>query len=148
MKFVRSLIAVSAVAAASMLVACGDDGSSTSPSSSSDCSVTNGVVVVSPAAGEKFKIGDTVTVVYGSDIDAGGFRFQYRENEDDSGTDFFKTSQGPSGPKDAPDGKTCYEQKVVLSKEKVIPSKEAFIRVIPYNETSKGANSATFTVTE
>lgn len=142
MNFVRSLAAVSAVA--SMLVACGDDSSSSPSSSSADCSVTNGVVVVSPAAGDKFKVGDEITVVFGSDIEAGGFDIEYRASADAKGKSLVENSVGPA----KPDGKTCYEEKVVLDADIVSPSDEAVIRVVPYSNQGKGANSAAFTVAE
>ncbi|PWJ61723.1 MULTISPECIES: hypothetical protein [unclassified Fibrobacter] len=144
MKFVRSLMAVSAVAAASMLVACGDDGSTSSSGADTNCSVKDGVVVVSPAAGDTYKVGDTITVVFGTDLDAGGFDIEYRVNANTKGRSLVNGSVGP----EKPDGETCYEEKVVLSEESVEPSKEALIRVIPYTNPAKGANSATFTVTE
>ncbi len=144
MKFVRSLIAVSAVAAASMLVACGDDSSTSSSGADSKCEVSNGVVVVSPAAGAKYKVGDTITVVYGADVITLGFDIEYRATAESKGISLVENSVGPENP----DGKICYEEKVVLDEEIVTPSKEAVIRVIPYNNQGKGANSGKFTVTE
>lgn len=145
MKFVRSLAAVSAIAAASLLVACGDDSSTSSSNpAESKCSVTGGVVVVSPSAGDTFKVGETITVVFGSDLAAGGFDIEYRVNENSKGQSLVGTSVGP----EEPDGKTCYEEKVVLDAEIVEPSEDAVIRVIPYSNQSKGANSAPFTVAE
>jgi hypothetical protein len=52
-----------------------------------------------------------------------------------------------------PDGKTCIEQKVVLSEDALpddvkLPLKGAIIRVSPYNKTSKAANSGAFKLTE
>jgi len=144
MKFVRSLIAVSAVATASMLVACGDDSSTSSSGADSKCEVSNGVVVVSPAAGAKLKIGDEITVVFGSDIKTNGFDIEYRASENAKGQSLVEHSVGP----EEPDGKTCYEVKVVLDSEAVTPSDEAVIRVIPYSNQGKGANSGKITVTE
>lgn len=146
MKMTRSLVAVSALALSAMFVACGDDNSSTSPSSSeSKCAVSNGVVVVSPAAGDSYKVGETITVVFGSDIDAGGFDVEYRVDENSKGK---SVTGGESVGPETPDGKTCYEVKITLDKDLVEPSKEAVIRVIPYANQGKGANSAPFTVAE
>ena len=46
------------------------------------------------------------------------------------------------------DGKKCYEQKVVLTEDVAEPTNTAIIRVVPYEQTAKGANSGTFKVTE
>ena len=59
MKFSHALILASSLA----FFACGgDDESSTGPSSSEsfDCTVTDGVKVVSPKGGETFKVGETI----------------------------------------------------------------------------------------
>ena len=158
------------LAASLAFVACGDDSSSSAPadetassaketpkSSSStdtpkssedsgkyDCTVSGGVKVVYPAGGEEFKLGDTITVIYGSDIQGSGYRFAFKVDENDAGMDMLKNSAGP----ETPDGKTCYEQKVVLSDDYAEPSDEAIIRVIPYERQNKGANSGTFKVKE
>lgn len=109
-----------------------------------DCSVDDGVVVVYPAGGETFKMGDTLTVIYGASANLAGpmFRFVYRENADDMGTDFMTRSAGEANP----DGKTCYEQKVVLDPELINTSDEAVIAVIPYNKPAKMGKSASFKV--
>ena len=165
MKFYSAMF----LAASLALMACGDDSSSSGPadetgssakeptSSSStdkpkssagqteyDCTVSGGVKVVFPVGGEEFKMGDTITVIYGSDIQGSGYRFAFKVDESDAGLDMFKNSVGP----ETPDGKTCYEQKVVLSDEYAEPSDEAIIRVIPYERQNKGANSGTFKVKE
>ena len=156
------------LAASLALMACGDDSSSSGPdengssakepkSSSStdkpkssadqteyDCTVSGGVKVVFPAGGEEFKMGETITVVYGSDIAGSGFRFVFKVDEDDAGMDMLTGSAGPENP----DGKTCYTQEVVLSDDYAEPSDEAIIRVVPYQRQSKGANSAAFKVKE
>lgn len=152
MKLTRALILSASVAATLALMACGDDSSSASseePSSSSsadalDCSVSGGVKVVAPKAGESYKMGDTVTVVYGSDVMGSGYRFLFKTSEEDAGQDMLEESAGP----EEPDGKTCYEQKVVLSEDFAAPSETAIIRVVPYEKTAKAANSASFKVTE
>jgi len=109
-----------------------------------DCTVSGGVKVVFPAGGEEFKMGETITVVYGSDIAGSGFRFVFKVDEDDAGMDMLTGSAGPENP----DGKTCYTQEVVLSDDFAEPSDEAIIRVVPYERQSKGANSAAFKVKE
>ena len=115
-----------------------------------DCSVTDGVKVLYPEDGAKFKMGDTITVIYGSDVKGSGYRFVFKTSENDMGVDMLPSSAGPK----EPDGKTCYEQKVVLQAETedddatAEPTDTAIIRVIPYEKTSKGANSGTFKVTE
>lgn len=163
MKFSHVFAMAGFVAASFGFVACSDDSSSspsenTNDSSSSvesstdsedvalDCSVSDGVKVVKPAAGDVFKMGDTITVVYGSDVQGSGYRFLFKTSEDDAGQDMLEESAGP----EEPDGKTCYVQKVVLSGDDDVaaPSDAAIIRVIPYEKTSKGANSAAFKVTE
>lgn len=109
-----------------------------------DCAVEGGVKVVKPAAGESFKMGDTITVVYGSDVQGSGYRFVFKTGEEDVGMDMLEESAGPA----EPDGKTCYKQKVVLSDDYSEPTDKAIIRVIPYEKTKLGANSATFKVAE
>jgi len=142
MKFSHSLLLASSLA----FFACGEEDSPAGPSKPSyDCSVKGGVKVVYPAGGEEFKIDDEITVVYGSDVDDDGYRFLFRVDEDDEGIDFFDESMGLSG---KADGKTCYEQKVKLTKDIVDGAKSGLIRVVPYNKTSKGANSGTFKVKE
>ena len=125
-------------------VACGGD--SNPSSAQADCSVTGGVKVVSPAAGETFKINDEITVVYGSDVDGSGYRFVYKASED---ADDVELTDGSAGFDGQGDGKTCYELKVKLdSKRGVVASTKAFIRVIPYERTSKRGDSGKFTVKE
>ena len=146
------LFCVLFLAASFALVACGDDSSSSAPAddngSSSktkyDCSVSGGVKVVYPTGGETFHMGDTITVVYGSDVMGSGYRFVYKVDEDDNGKDVFKGSVGP----EEPDGKTCYEQEIVLSDKFAQPSDEAIIRVVPYERQNKGADSKSFKVKE
>ncbi len=152
MKFTHAL----ALAASFAFFACGgDDDSSTgpspeTPSSSSkkiesqkfDCTVKDGVKVVYPTGGETFKMGDKITIIYGSDVKGSGYRFVFKTSEDDQGMDMLDESAGP----ESPDGKTCYEQEVVLSDDFAEPSDKAVIRVIPYEKQSKGANSKAFKV--
>jgi len=107
-----------------------------------DCSVTDGVKVVYPAGGETFKVGQTIRVVYGSDVQGSGYRFVFKKSEDDMGLDLLEESAGPEGP----DGKTCYVQEVVLSADLVEETLTGFIRVVPYEYAKKGANSGEFFV--
>lgn len=133
-------------------VRCVADAESVTPTSSEsssdkltkyDCSVDDGVKVVYPAGGETFKIGEEITVVYGTVIDDGGFRFVFKRSEDDEGRDFFDETKGINA---RADGKTCYEQKVKLSEDVVEAPSAGFIRIIPYNHAAKGANSGVFKV--
>jgi len=120
-----------------------DNGSSTE---AYDCSTEDGVVVVYPKGGEKFKIGETIKVVYGADASLAGpqFIFRYRENESDMGTELTDEAVGEKNP----DGKTCYEQEVKLDADLVNASDEAFIQVVPYVKTKKNGKSGKFTVSE
>ena len=148
------LFSILFLAASFALVACGDDSSSSSapPENGSDssstpkydCTVKGGVKVLYPAGGETFHLGDTITVVYGSDVQGSGYRFAFKVDEADAGMDMFKGSVGP----ESPDGKTCYEQKIVLSKDFAKASNEAIIRVAPYERQNKGADSEPFKVKE
>ena len=107
-----------------------------------DCSVSDGVMVVYPHGGETFKVGDTITVIYGSDVQGSGYRFLFKKTDDDSGTDMLEESAGP----EAPDGKTCYEQKVVLDKKIVGNADNGIIFVSSYEKPKKGANSGKFKI--
>ena len=101
-------------------------------------------MIASPKKGDSFKMGDTITVIYGSDVQGSGYRFVFKTSEEDGGLDMLEESAGPM----KPDGKKCYEQKVVLTDDVAEPTKTAIIRVVPYEQTAKGANSGTFKVTE
>lgn len=146
-KFMKlSVAALSAV----FMAACGDSSSSSSDDNdqtdvaSYDCSVKDGVKVLAPEGGESFKMGDTITVVYGSDVEGSGYSFKFKTSEEDMGTDMLEGSAGP----EKPDGKTCYEQKVVLTEDVAGPTETAIIRVVPYEKTAKAGNSGTFKVTK
>ena len=139
MKFFKLITSVCAVSAAFMFAACDDSSSASSDDNEKfDCSVSDGVKVVSP------KKGETITVVYGSNVQGSGYRFVFKTSEEDAGVDMLEESAGP----EKPDGKTCYEQKVKLTEDVAEPTETAIIRVIPYEKTSKAGNSATFKVTE
>ena len=166
MNFFKFAVSTCAVLAAVAFTACDDSSSasgdeknssgaettknssdSKTPASSDnayDCSVTDGVKVVYPKGGESFKMGDKIKVVYGSDVKGSGYRFVFKTSEDDAGLDMLEESAGP----ESPDGKTCYEQEVVLSDDFAEATETAIIRVIPYEKTAKAANSGTFKVTE
>lgn len=143
MKFSHALILASSLA----FFACGDeDDSSTSPSStpSYDCSVSEsqGVKVVYPDVGSKFKMGDEITVVFGTAVEDNGYRILFRTSTSDRGIDLLDESYDAKM-----DGKTCNEVKVKLSADLgVEPTLTGIIRVEPYNKSSKGGNSALFVV--
>ena len=108
-----------------------------------DCSVSNGVKVVYPAGGEKFKVGQTIDVVFGTSVDD-SYRIVFRKNTSDAGVDLLDESFDLNGPAD---GKTCYTVKVKLSGSMgVEPTMHGIIRVAPYNRQNKGANSKEFVV--
>ena len=140
MKFSHALLLASSLA----FLACGDDDDSSSNASGKfDCTVSNGVKVVYPTKGETFKIGQKVTVIYGSTAKGTGYRFVFKKDKDDAGKDLTKGSEGFAG---EGDGKTCYEFEVTLDAAKVTETNTGIIRVIPYEDTKLGANSAEFTV--
>lgn len=142
MKFSYAL----ALAGSLAFVACGGDDDSNPASAKSDCSVTGGVKVVSPAAGETYKVNDVITIVYGSDVDGSGYRFEYWASEDAEVVYLFDGSEGLDG---QGDGKTCYEVKAKLDADRgVVASSKAFIRVAPYERSSKRGDSGKFTVKE
>lgn len=153
--FLSSVVALGMFA----LVGCDSDNGTKAddtPSSSSkapdsaasdefDCSVTKGVVVVSPKGGETFKIGDKVKVVFGVDIVDASYAVEYRVTEDDFGyplkfrLDDGKFQTGSIHDKDVVvDGKTCNTVEVILDADVVEASDEAVIIVRPYNEKGTG----------
>ena len=140
MKFSHALLLASSLA----FLACGDDDDSSSNASDKfDCTVSDGVKVVYPTKGETFKIGQKITVIYGSTVDGSGYRVKFKTDKDDAGKDLTSGSVGFAG---KGDGKTCYEVEVVLDAKKVTETTTGIIRVVPYEKTNKGANSAEFTV--
>ena len=142
MKFSHALILASSLA----FFACGgdDDDSPTSPSSKYDCTVKDGVKVVYPTVSEQFKVGDVITVVFGTDIEDNGYRIIFKKNAGDQGFDLLDEAYDAKM-----DGKTCNEVKVKLSSEKgVEPTLTGIIRVAPYNKQNKGNNSELFIVKE
>lgn len=140
MKFSHALLLASSLA----FLACGDDDDSSSNASDKfDCTVSDGVKVVYPTKGETFKIGQKITVIYGSTVDGSGYMIKFKTDKDDAGKDLTSGSVGFAG---KGDGKTCYEVDVVLDAKKVTETTTGIIRVVPYEKTNKGANSAEFTV--
>ena len=141
MKFSHALILASSLA----FFACGgdDDDSPAAPAKPTyDCTVKDGVKVVYPTVSETFKVGDEITVVFGTDIEDNGYRIIFKNGTSDQGFDLLEE------PYDAKmDGKTCNEVKVKLDAEKgVEPTMHAIIRVVPYNNQNQGNNSALFIV--
>lgn len=140
MKFSHALLLASSLA----FLACGDDDDSSSNASDKfDCTVSDGVKVAYPTKGETFKIGQKITVIYGSTVDGSGYMIKFKTDKDDAGKDLTSGSVGFAG---KGDGKTCYEVEVVLDAKKVTETTTGIIRVVPYEKTNKGANSAEFTV--
>ena len=163
MKFSHALILASSLA----FFACGGDddspsgpsaptsvSSSSVPGSSSsgqsspayDCSVSNGIKVVSPAGGETFKVGEEITVVFGTDIVDASYRIGFKNRS--SGVQALDLTD--DGSVDAVmDGKTCNVYKIKLSADYgVEPTETGFIRITPYNKQNKGADSKSFIVKE
>ena len=106
-----------------------------------DCSVTDGVKVVSPAGGESFKVDDEITVVFGTAIDD-SYRIIFKNSSSDAGIDLLDQSIDV-----ITDGKTCNEVNVKLSANMgVEETSTGIVRVAPYNRQNKGANSGTFNV--
>ena len=108
------------------------------------CPVSDGVTVFYPNGGETFKVGEKITIIYGSNVQGSGYRFVFKKSEDDIGKDLLDESAGPENP----DGITCYEQEVTLSADLVEKTPTGIIRVIPYEKTKKAANSEIFYVVE
>ena len=147
MNFMKLSAAASAILAAVTFTAC--DDSSSADDKSYDCTVKGGVKVLYPEGGESFKLGETITVIFGSDVEDSGYRFLLKTSEKDLGLDLLDSSVTVPNP----DGKKCFEQKVVLSEDALpddveLPLKGAIIRVSPYIKTSEAANSGAFKLTE
>lgn len=143
MKFSHALILASSLA----FFACGgdDDSPSAAPSTPTyDCSVKDGVKVVYPTVSETFKVGDEITVVFGTDVEDDGYRIIFKNGTADQGVDLLDESYDAKM-----DGKTCNEVKVRLSADLgVEPTMHGIIRVAPYNKQNKGNNSGLFIVKE
>ena len=78
MKISHALILASSLA----FFACGDDDSPTGAKASYDCTVSDGVKVAYPTVSEQFKVGDEITVVFGTTIDD-GYRILFKKNAGD-----------------------------------------------------------------
>lgn len=144
MKFSHALVLASTLA----FFACGgDDESSTGPSNSEsfDCTVTDGVKVASPKGGETFSVGETIKVVFGSDMDFGGFGVELRYNDGAKKVNLLDETI-----EDAKiDGKTCNEYDIKLDADRgVVATDDAFIYVYPYSKQAKAGKSKTFKVKE
>lgn len=145
-------VAAFALAACDSSSSSSDDGSSSASTAKSSSSVSaaecalssDGVKVVLPAGGETFKLGDSVTVVYGAKYsNAGSFDILYYPNSSATGISVVSTSVGP----DSPDGTECYTEKVLLS-DTLSVSNSAFFRVRAYSKGTVRGDSKTFTVTK
>ena len=140
MKISHALILASSLA----FFACGDDDSPTGANAGYDCTVSDGVKVVYPTVSEQFKIGQEITVVFGTDIEDAGYKIVFKKNAGDQGVDLLDEAYDA-----VMDGKTCNEVKVKLDPESgVEPTLTGIIRVIPYNKQNKGNNSELFVVKE
>ena len=141
MKFSHALILASSLA----FFACDDSTSADNGSGSADCSVTDGVKVVSPKGGETFEVDATIKVVFGSDLDFGGFGIELLY---DDGSKKVNLLDGTVD--DAKiDGKTCNEYSIKLDSERgVEATDDAVIYVYPYAKKSKAGKSGTFKVKE
>jgi hypothetical protein len=130
MKFTHALLLAGSLA----FLACGDDSSSGPSSTGYDCSVTNGVKIVSPAMGETFTVGQTIDVVFGTSIDE-DYRIAFMKSASDMPSELLDASYELPTPAD---GKTCYTVKVTLdAAHGVEATSVGFIRVIPYDTQYK-----------
>lgn len=139
-------------------VACDDSSSASSDKSSSskddvcaekvkyDCSVSKGTVVVAPTGCESYKVGDKITVVFGTDVVDASYAIIYRENDEVNGYSLTENSIPAS--EVVADGKTCNTFEVELDPEVVDPSDEALIVIQPYENKTKMGKSKTFKVEE
>lgn len=106
-----------------------------------DCSVSEGVRVLYPEYGGGFYVGDTITIVYGSDVRGSGYRFVFLDDGDNQ-VDLLDKTVGPT----APDGKTCYTQKVVFDNEFFLQGTAGSIAVIPVEYPFLAGTSGIFKV--
>ncbi len=107
-----------------------------------DCSVKGGVKVLYPQGVGSFNVGETIPVIYGSDVQGSGYRFVFKMSEEDIGIDLLDGTAGPQNP----DGQSCYVQEVTLSADLVVTRPYGFISVIPYEDSKKAANSDAFKI--
>ena len=139
MKFSYALILAGSLA----FLAC-DDTTSADNGSDFDCTVSGGVKVVSPKGGEEFKVGETIKVVFGSDMDFGGFGVELRFDEGAKKVNLLEESIDDA----VIDGKTCNEYSIKLDAEGIVAADDAYIYVYPYSKQSKAGKSGTFKVKE
>ena len=147
MNFFKLAASSCAVLAAISFTACGDSSSASSDDDkvAYDCSVKDGVKVVAPAEGESFKLGDTIKVVFGSDMNFGGFGVEIRFKDGEKKVNLFEESIDDA----VIDGKTCNEYSAVLDAELgVEAADDAYIYVYPYSNQAKAGKSGTFKVTK
>ena len=147
MDFFKFAVSTCAVLAAVAFTACDDSSSASSDDNktANDCSVTDGVKVVTPKGGESFKVGESIKIVFGSDMNFGGFGVELRFNDGADKVNLFKESIDDA----VIDGKTCNEYTATLDAELgVKPADDAYIFVYPYSKQSKAGKSGTFKVTK
>jgi hypothetical protein len=147
MNFFKLAASSCAVLAAVAFTACGDSSSTSSDDGkvAYDCTVKGGVKVVSPAAGESFKLGETIKIVFGSDMNYGGFGVEIRFKDGEKKVNLFEESIDDA----VIDGKTCNEYSAVLDAELgVEAADDAYIYVYPYSNQAKAGKSGTFKVTK
>lgn len=147
MNFFKLAASSCAALAAVAFTACGDSSSTSSDDGkvAYDCSVKDGVKVVSPAGGESFKLGETIKIVFGSDMNYGGFGVEIRFNDGEKKINLFEDSIDDA----TIDGKTCNEYTAVLDAELGIEAADdAYIYVYPYSKQTKAGKSGTFKVTK
>ena len=141
MKFTRALILASSLA----FFACDDSTLADNGSGSADCSVTDGVKVVSPKGGETFEVGETIKVAFCSDVDFGGFGVELRYDEGAKKVNLLAESIDDA----KIDGKTVNEYNIKLdAKRGVVAADDAYISVYAYSKQSKFGKSGTFKVKE
>ena len=126
-----------------------DDGNAPSSSSGqngegkqSDCSVSDGVKVVEPGEGDVYQVHQTVKLVFGSDMDYGGFGVELRYDGGNKRINLLDQTIDNA----IIDGKTCNEYLVDLPMD--VTADDAFIYVYPYAKQSKNGKSGTFRIVE
>ena len=108
-----------------------------------DCSVTDGVKVVYPEGGEWFEVGETIKLVFGSDMDFGGFGVELRFNDGAQKVNLLEESIDNA----VIDGETCNEYSIKLDAELgVVAASDAYIYVYPYSKQSKAGRSEIFKI--
>ena len=108
----------------------------------SDCSVSDGVKVVEPGEGDVYQVHQTVKLVFGSDMDYGGFGVELRYDGGNKRINLLDQTIDNA----IIDGKTCNEYLVDLPMD--VTADDAFIYVYPYAKQSKNGKSGTFRIVE